>query len=791
MFSCEFCPLVLASKGSYFNHRKRKHQNEYLRSLQQNGKGFCCSLCKFSAPSNKDMIYHYNIVHEKGLKLLHEQFAMERDFAAWKENLQTETKTLYVQLKKTRQQMDYEVIYFGCNRSGKYVPKDDATHCTKSQGTSKFGGKCPVYMIKRTHLSSGLISVEYCSDHVGHDEEICHLRLSTKIRSKICGKLASGMEPKKVLDYIRDDHRKIDRDAMVTRKDIWNIRKRYHISNVEKHENDTQSVDIWIKELSTGNDFNPVVMYKQQGVTDCDLLKDDFVLCLQTEFQKHMLREFAQKMICIDSTHSTTKFLLTTIMVIDDFGEAIPTAWIISNREDAELLTRAFSALKHKCGDIMTDIFMSDLANNFYNAWTTVFTIPNKRLYCNWHVDKCWRRMIAKTISNLEDQATVYAYLKILHCETEEQKFRKMLQEVNDVLGETSPQFLEYFNNSYVLDDKYKLWASCFRIGSIANNNMYVEAFHRVLKSVDFSKKQYKGVDNLLMTLIKFSRDKCLEQFIKMPKGKSTHWVAEIQKRHRLVRTVTGVVSLGENEWKVENPTDHKYTVKKIEPQCLGKCQIKCSMCNVCVHMYTCTCPDFLMHAVACKHIHAIEISISGGKTFAFQQNRNKEPEVVIENTLVGTSIVRPQSLKANLHKYVDKIHEVIDLVDDEDCLKALGKRLVLGVAVAKGMRPTESFPRGTNMSSNKHFDTQKRFYSTQAKVGRKRKNRLKYPTSSESTELRAKLARITPQLCALCFMSDDRNDTAQVLWRQCEICDCWLHSTCYSNHDGCPICMS
>uniref|UniRef100_H2XLZ5 SWIM-type domain-containing protein n=1 Tax=Ciona intestinalis TaxID=7719 RepID=H2XLZ5_CIOIN len=619
MFSCEFCPLVLASKGSYFNHRKRKHQNEYLRSLQQNGKGFCCSLCKFSAPSNKDMIYHYNIVHEKGLKLLHEQFAMERDFAAWKENLQTETKTLYVQLKKTRQQMDYEVIYFGCNRSGKYVPKDDATHCTKSQGTSKFGGKCPVYMIKRTHLSSGLISVEYCSDHVGHDEEICHLRLSTKIRSKICGKLASGMEPKKVLDYIRDDHRKIDRDAMVTRKDIWNIRKRYHISNVEKHENDTQ-------------------------------------------------------------------------------------------REDAELLTRAFSALKHKCGDIMTDIFMSDLANNFYNAWTTVFTIPNKRLYCNWHVDKCWRRMIAKTISNLEDQATVYAYLKILHCETEEQKFRKMLQEVNDVLGETSPQFLEYFNNSYVLDDKYKLWASCFRIGSIANNNI---------------KKQYKGVDNLLMTLIKFSRDKCLEQFIKMPKGKSTHWVAEIQKRHRLVRTVTGVVSLGENEWKVENPTDHKYTVKKIEPQCLGKCQIKCSMCNVCVHMYTCTCPDFLMHAVACKHIHAIEISISGGKTFAFQQNRNKEPEVVIENTLVGTSIVRPQSLKANLHKYVDKIHEVIDLVDDEDCLKALGKRLVLGVAVAKGMRPTESFPRGTNMSSNKHFDTQKRFYSTQAKVGRKRKNRL------------------------------------------------------------------
>ena len=42
----------------------------------------------------------------------------------------------------------------------------------------------------------------------------------------------------------------------------------------------------------------------------------------------------------MDATHRTNmyNFKLITILVLDDFGECIPVAWAISNREDAIML---------------------------------------------------------------------------------------------------------------------------------------------------------------------------------------------------------------------------------------------------------------------------------------------------------------------------------------------------------------------------------------------------------------------------------------------------------------------
>ena len=48
--------------------------------------------------------------------------------------------------------------------------------------------------------------------------------------------------------------------------------------------------------------------------------------------------------------------------------------------------------MKEKCGDIHTNFFMSDDAENFFNAWRAVFTVTKTRkLICAWHIDKSWR----------------------------------------------------------------------------------------------------------------------------------------------------------------------------------------------------------------------------------------------------------------------------------------------------------------------------------------------------------------------------------------------------------------
>ena len=48
------------------------------------------------------------------------------------------------------------------------------------------------------------------------------------------------------------------------------------------------------------------------------------------------------------------------------------------------------------------------------------------------------------------------------------------------------------------------------------NTNMFVEAFHRKLKTVYFQKKQNRRVDRLVFTLLKIARDLILKDSGKM-----------------------------------------------------------------------------------------------------------------------------------------------------------------------------------------------------------------------------------------------------------------------------------
>lgn len=90
------------------------------------------------------------------------------------------------------------------------------------------------------------------------------------------------------------------------------------------HEDDATSVSILIEKLRR-EPFNPLLAFKPQGVTLPKyplLLKDSFLLAIQTEFQMQLFQRYSNKILCIDSTHGTNsyKFKLITCIVPDDFG---------------------------------------------------------------------------------------------------------------------------------------------------------------------------------------------------------------------------------------------------------------------------------------------------------------------------------------------------------------------------------------------------------------------------------------------------------------------------------------
>lgn len=65
--------------------------------------------------------------------------------------------------------------------------------------------------------------------------------------------------------------------------------------------------------------------------------------------------------------------------------------------------------------------------------------------------------------------------------------------------------------------------------------------------------------------------------------------------------------------WVVESPSNscEYFTVKKLQPEkCSDTCGVVCSACNVCLHMFSCTCHDYLLYGTMCQHIHSVSLSL-------------------------------------------------------------------------------------------------------------------------------------------------------------------------------------
>ena len=105
--------------------------------------------------------------------------------------------------------------------------------------------------------------------------------------------------------------------------------------------------------------YIPILIFKQQGEEANDLCsfldKNDFLLVIQTEFQRDMLKKYGNRGICIDATYKVNDFdfHLITILVLEDFQEGIPVAWALANREYKISIVHILHALREQSGSIM------------------------------------------------------------------------------------------------------------------------------------------------------------------------------------------------------------------------------------------------------------------------------------------------------------------------------------------------------------------------------------------------------------------------------------------------------
>lgn len=394
--------------------------------------------------------------------------------------------------------------------------------------------------------------------------------------------------------------------------------------------------------------------YKKQGEEHPILDVNDFCLIFMNSSQEHLLKLFGSKIICVDSTHGLNKydFQLTTVMIIDDYGEGFPCACMFSNRIDTTTNEIFFDALKSSVGLLSPNAFMTDITATYINAWEKVMGSPKHKLYCSWHIDRAWKSNLSK-IDNQEKRKNVYKTLKYLQYTLDETKFNCELNSTIALLhdDEETAKFGKYFQENY--SNNYEKWAYCFRKNAGINTNMHVESMHKTIKYCYLEAKKIKRLDKGIFAIISYIRNKIIERIIKNTKGLSSNHISEIDKRHHKSISSNFEIEVMYNDlWRVDDKTNKKvYTIaRKIDPAS-SCCKLICKMCNICVHTYQCNCVDYCIRYTICKHIHYVVLyenrNCDNLNLSQIVENHNKdtEQEICVHMETVGNQESKSNSV--------------------------------------------------------------------------------------------------------------------------------------------------
>lgn len=211
------------------------------------------------------------------------------------------------------------------------------------------------------------------------------MTLTKPEKESIAQKIAEKIPFNHILDEIRNSvvNETLKRVHLTNRKDLYNIESSYHLGHPPTwHKNDAVSVDALVNSMKSHGEC--VLFYKPQEVV-CDdypeLKYEDFLLIIMTNTQAEILKKYGHDIICIDGTHGTNNydFELHTLMVVDELREGFPCSFFISNRSDQGILNIFFMEVRNKLGPISCRIFMSDMAEGYFNSWLHIMGPPEKR----------------------------------------------------------------------------------------------------------------------------------------------------------------------------------------------------------------------------------------------------------------------------------------------------------------------------------------------------------------------------------------------------------------------------
>ncbi|XP_065202653.1 uncharacterized protein LOC135832998 [Planococcus citri] len=599
-YVCSECPKSFNSLKNFKYHNQVHNQDSSLRV-----KVVQCPLCVFKGNST-EISKHFSDEHQILYEVENLEFDTWNTFMSWKKLKEKKTHCKFI-LKRRQEK---STAHFICHRSGTFKSKGKNLRLLKIQGSKKINAFCPAAI--DVVIGKNVCRANFISTHVGHCNDLKHLNVSPTKREEIARQLQLKIPAPVILSNIRDSlEGDIEREHLLTNKDLHNIRAAFDISNEEvRDSSDARSVDILIKELRL-QESHPVIFYKPQDVEDPNsiLKPSDFVAIFMNDGQKEMLKEYGKNTICVDGTHGMGyDFILYTILVLDSVNQGFPCAFLLTNRSDQAIYEFFFSKIRDSVGLIDTNLFMSDMEVGFGNAWTRIMGPPKKQLYCTWHVVRAWQQNLNRIGGEREadKKNETYKQLRVLLEELDENKFELLLPDTIARWKEDkdTKNYAEYFESTYVSNRKQ--WAYCYRKQSGLNSNTHLESLHRTLKYVYLEGKKVKRLDWTISILMKFIRDRLFDQIILHHKGKLTKKIQDLRRRHRtaVANRNDSLITYDSTDERWIVSSKQIYYVEKNDANCT--CSLICTLCNACLHRYSCTCLDYSIKWNMCKHVHEV-----------------------------------------------------------------------------------------------------------------------------------------------------------------------------------------
>ena len=140
------------------------------------------------------------------------------------------------------------------------------------------------------------------------------------------------------------------------------------------------------------------------------------------------------------------------------------------------------------------------------------------------------------------------------------------------------------------------------------NTNMKLERWHRQIKYEEAGGVVIKRLDKAINIICKAVKKKLLGRLISLERGKLTKRVQVIRKRHAesLIMDETIYTAVDINDEFIVSKNEGElittYEIRKGDLQC--HCTTECTDCGICIHTLSCTCIDYNIHFIICKHIH-------------------------------------------------------------------------------------------------------------------------------------------------------------------------------------------